>query len=255
MQRTKEICQQEALKYQTKREFRANNRNVYTYAYNHGYLDEICKHMISLGDRKHKCVYCCEFPDNHVYVGITFDFNRRKKDREKKLRDTVTQYSNKTGLIPTHKQLTDYLKTEEAVLLEAEFVKEYEKHNWIVLNKIKTGGIGGDILYWTKERCLTEGLKFTRRSDFNLHSKGAYDSAKRNGWLNEIYLNMKVFDRKDLNLFWTKERCEIKALLCDTRIEFKKKYSGAYQSARRHKWLDEICKHMRIKKSGSDNEK
>jgi predicted GIY-YIG superfamily endonuclease len=247
---TKEICQSEASKHQTKREFKANNRNAYEYALRHDFLDEICQHMISLGDRKHKCVYSCEFPDNHVYVGITFDFNRRKKDREKKLRDTVTQYSNKTGLQPIHKQLTDYLKTEEAVLLEAEFVKEYENQKWIVLNKIKTGGIGGDILYWTKERCIEEGLKFTRRSDFNLHSKGAYDSCRRNGWLNEIYSHMKPFNRIDLNLYWIKERCITKALLCNTRTEFRKKYAGAYLSARRHKWLDEICQHM-ITKKGS----
>lgn len=240
MQRTKNTCQQEALKYQTKREFRTNNRNAYTCAYNHGYLDEICKHMISLGDRKHKCVYCCEFPDNHVYIGITFDFNRRKKDREKRANDTVTRYINNTELVPIHKQLTDYIKEEEAVLLEAEFVKEYKNHNWIVLNKVKTGGVGGDILYWTHDKCIEEALKYNTKSDFNLHSKGAYDSCRRNGWLNEAYSHMKPFNRKDLNLYWTKEYCISKALLCDTRTEFRKKYGGAYDSARRHKWLDEI---------------
>jgi predicted GIY-YIG superfamily endonuclease len=237
---TKEICWQEALKYQTKRDFRMSNRNAYSYAYQHGFLDEICSHMIKLGDRKHKCVYCYEFPDNHVYVGITYDFFKRKRDREKRLRDTVTHYKNETGLIPIHIQLTDYIREEEAVLLEAEFVKEYEKHNWIILNKIKTGGVGGDILYWTKEKCLAEGLKYDKRSNFSHYSKGAYDSAKKHGWLEEIYSHIKSFNRKDLNLYWTKERCETKALLCDTRAEFKKKYSGAYDSAKRHDWLKEI---------------
>jgi hypothetical protein len=244
IQRTKETCQQEALKYQTKREFKASNRNIYQYAYKYGFLDEICQHMISLGNRKYKCVYCYEFPDKSVYVGITYDFLKRKRDREKRPNDTVTGYISKTGFQPIHKQLTDYIKTEEAIFLEAEFVKEYEKNNWIVLNKIKTGGIGGDILYWTKEKCLAEALKYDTKSDFNLYSKGAYDSCRRNGWLNEAYSHMKVFNRQDLNLYWTKERCELKALLCNTRTEFRKKYGGAYDSARRHNWLDEIYSYI-----------
>jgi hypothetical protein len=243
--RTKEICQQEALKYQTKREFNLADHNTYRFALRYGYLDEICKHMITLGNKYKRCVYSYEFPDNHVYVGITYDFNKRKKDRETRSNDTVTQYINKTGLIPVHKQLTDYIKINEAVLLEGEFVKEYEKHNWHILNKIKTGSVGATTLYWTKERCLTEGLKYTRRSDFSHKSKGAYDSCRRNGWLQEIYLHMKPVS----NLYWTKELCIRKALLCDTRTEFRKKYMGAYLSAKRHNWLNEICKHMISKKS------
>ena len=240
IQWTKEICQQEALKYQTKRDFRMGNRNAYQHAYINGFLDEICSHMIMLGNRYHKCVYCYEFPDNHVYVGITYDLQRREKDRRTRFDDTVTHYKNETGFIPIHKQLTGYIKVKEAVFLEDKFVEEYKKHNWIILNKVKTGGIGGDILYWTKEKCLAEGLKYDRRSDFNHYSKGAYNSARKHGWLEEIYSHIKPLNRQDLNLYWTKELCITKALLCNTYAEFRKKYGGAYNSARKHGWLNEI---------------
>ncbi len=239
---TKEICKQKALEYQNRRDFNAANGNIYAFALRHGFLDEICSHMIPLGNKYKRCIYAYEFPDKSVYVGLTFDFNRRKTDREKRLNDTVTQYVNKTGLIPIHKQLTDYIKVEEAVLLEAEFVKAYKDNNWHIINKAKTGSVGANILYWTKERCLIEGLKYDKRSDFSHYSKGAYDSAKKHGWLQEIYSHMKPVS----NLYWTKERCEIKALLCDTRKEFRKDYMGAYNSARKHNWLDEICSHMII---------
>lgn len=241
---TKEICQREALKYQTKRDFSANNRNAYEYSYKHNFLDEICQHMIKLGNRFKKCIYVYEFPDDSVYVGITNDFYRRKHDREKRIYDTVTKYIRETGLHPVHRQLTDYLDVKEAVFLEEEFVKAYKKIGYKILNQIKTGGIGGDTLYWTHEKCIEEGLKHNTRSDFMHNSKGAYDSAKRNGWLNQVYSNIKTFDRKDLNLYWTKELCQTKALLCDTCTEFRKKYGGAYRSAKRHNWLNEMCQHM-----------
>ena len=237
---TKEMCWQEALKYITKRDFYVANKKAYLYAYRHGYLNEICSHIIKLGNLKHKCVYCYEFPDNHVYVGITYDFFKRKRDRETRLDDTVTQHIIKTNLVPTHKQLTSYIPVEEAVFLEGKFVEEYKSHNWYILNKAKTGGVGVSILYWTKEKCLEKALKYTTKNDFWCNNKGAYDSARRNKWLPEICSHMKPYRK------WTKERCEIKALLCDTRSEFKKKYGGAYQTAKINKWLDEICQYMII---------
>lgn len=246
---TKELCQEKANKYQTKREFNLNDRNAYNYAYNHGFLEDICQHMVKLGNQKFKCVYSYEFPDNSVYVGITYDFNKRKRERERKFRDTVTKYMKLTGLIPVHRQLTDYLKVEEAVFLEEQFVIGYKNLNWKILNKIKTGGVGGDTLYWTKERCIEEGLKYEYKSDFNLNSKGAYDSARRNGWLSEIHSKMKTFNRKGLNLYWTKERCRTNALLYNNRTEFRKKSSGAYASAKKYNWLDDICQHMTSKKT------
>ena len=44
--------------------------------------------------------------------------------------------------------------------------------------------------------------------------------------------------------YWTKEECHEKALLCDSRSEFEKKYNKYYWKAMREKWLDEICSHM-----------
>lgn len=49
--------------------------------------------------------------------------------------------------------------------------------------------------------------------------------------------------RKKAN-YWTKELCLNESLKCKTRTEFSKKSSGAYKSALKNGWLDEICKHM-----------
>jgi predicted GIY-YIG superfamily endonuclease len=200
--------------------------------------------MIIAGCKKDKCVYAYEFSDRSVYVGITNNIQRRTSDRKRRPYDTVTRYTNESGLIPIHKQLTELLPVEEAVFLEAKFVEEYKNNNWYILNKAKTGGVGGDVLYWTKEKCLTEGLKFKYRSDFNLHSKGAYCSARYNDWLPEIYSHMIELQKP--NNYWTYENCKQEALKYNTRTEFRKKCSWGYIKAKRNNWLDEICQHMII---------
>ena len=241
--RTKEQCKQEALKYNTKKDFKANSRNIYEFATNHKFLAEICSHMIKLGDRKHKCVYCYEFPDNHVYVGITNNFFRRKIDRERNFKDSVTQHIIKTNLVPLHKQLTDYIPVEKAVYLEGYYVEEYRNNNWYILNKVKTGAIGGSIIKWTKEKCLEEALKYNTINDFYNNCSGAYISSKKNDWYEEITKHMIKLE--NYNKIWYKENCRIEALKYNTRGEFNKYSASAYQSARVNNWLNEICQHMK----------
>lgn len=44
---TKEKCHIEALKYNSKKEFRNNNKKCHDFAYNRGWLNDICSHMIT----------------------------------------------------------------------------------------------------------------------------------------------------------------------------------------------------------------
>lgn len=43
---------------------------------------------------------------------------------------------------------------------------------------------------------------------------------------------------------WTKEKCQIEALVFNTRTKFKEKKYGAYMAAKENGWLDEICSYM-----------
>lgn len=40
--------------------------------------------------------------------------------------------------------------------------------------------------YWTKERCTEEAAKYITKSAFRNGSPGAFSSAYRHGWLDEI---------------------------------------------------------------------
>lgn len=96
-------------------------------------------------------------------------------------------------------------------------------------------------IYWVKNRCREEALKYTTRTAFNKNSMGAYLSAQRNGWLDEICQHMNVLRTK-----WNKELSKKEALKYNSRTEFHDKCGSAYLFANKNNFLDEICQHMII---------
>lgn len=137
-----ENCKNEALKYESKSEFVRKKQHVYNISLKNGWIPEICKHMKPIGDRFNKCIYAYEFPDNHVYVGLTHNIEIREKSRLRDIDDAVTKHMNSSNLTPIRKQLTDYVFVDDAIRLEGEFLNKYIKDGWIPLNRAKTGGIG-----------------------------------------------------------------------------------------------------------------
>ena len=100
--------------------------------------------------------------------------------------------------------------------------------------------------YWTKEKCKEEALKYNNRSDFAKKSLGAYTKSRRNGWLDNICVHMKY---KLIPVsYWTKEKCKEEALKYDNITDFIKKSSGAYYSAIKNDFLDDITTHIEKKK-------
>lgn len=97
--------------------------------------------------------------------------------------------------------------------------------------------------YWTFERCREEALKYNRRVDFNNGSKGAYQKACKEGWIDEICSHMIMATKK--KGFWNdKDNCIEEALKYSTRWDFKVNSCAAYNSCCVHGWLDEVCAHM-----------
>ncbi|MET2951739.1 hypothetical protein ABXV18_27035 [Vibrio owensii] len=157
---TKEACHDEALKYQSRNEFKKGSGSARIAAYRKGWLDEICSHMVK--------------PQSH---------------------------------------------------------------------RVK----------WTKEACRDEALKYQYRVEFQKGSKGAYSSARKNGWLDDVCSHMSSPIKKPTNLKWTKEACRVEALKYKTRFEFTKGSRGAYNSALKNDWLNEICAHMETPKNRRKN--
>jgi hypothetical protein len=67
---TKEKCQEEALKYNSRFEFQRNSNGSYHYALRKKWLDEICQHMTGqTHEGKIWLIYSYILLDNHVYIG------------------------------------------------------------------------------------------------------------------------------------------------------------------------------------------
>lgn len=137
-----ENCKERALMYKTRKDFIKKSPHVYNKSLKMRWVDEICKHMILCDDKYNRCIYVYEFSDNHVYVGLTCNLERRQYDRNSDVKDSVTAHIIKTGLEPVRKQLTDYISVKEAIKKEVDVLNEYVINGWIPLNKIKTGSIG-----------------------------------------------------------------------------------------------------------------
>lgn len=237
---TKERLQEEVLKYKTRGEFRAGCSWGYRIALKNKWMNDLCTHMIVIGNLMRRCIYAYEFTDNHVYVGLTHDINERHDlGHLVSEKSAVFQHILKnTGY--TLQKLTDYVDVNDAKLLENDFLDRYKRGGWIILNKIKTGGVGGG-LKWTIEKCHEEALKYKSRKEFQLNSP-AYYRANRNNWLDIICGHM--IPTKDPNGFWTQEKCQEVANEYQTRKEFHHHNVKVYNVCVRNKWLDDVCETM-----------
>ena len=238
-----EKCRDEALKYQTKKEFEENSPSASVIAGRNGWTEQITSHMTLLGNKYKRCIYSYEFlEDNSVYVGLTYNIDERQRGRDHRNTDQVTKHIKETGYIPNRKILTDYIDVEVASKLEGDFVDKYKNDGWNILNVIKTGGIGCGSLFWNKERCINAASQCKTKSEFNKKFRGAQSSAYKNGWMPEINAILK--SNRGGVIKYTIDSCKNKSLLCRTRAEFKKNYICEFNAAYRNGWLDDICKHM-----------
>lgn len=239
---TKERCQSEALKYKTRAEFNKKSGSASNKSKKNGWYDEICSHMIRLGDRRHKLIYAYEFSDKTVYVGLTYNIQDRKVRRNADQEDAVTKHIIQTGLNPFIKLLTDYISVDEAVKEEARYIKLYKKNGWIILNRSKAGSVGGNVIKWTKEELKKEALKYKSRSEFQKNNSTAYAAVRKNGWLKELCSHMPLLQIPNGSL--TKDVCRLQALKYETRTQFARNSAGAYDKSWKNGWLNEICSHM-----------
>lgn len=90
-------------------------------------------------------IYACEFPDKHVYVGLTCDAERRKMEHSRRVANStsaVELYRRKSNLDFSFKVIVDNLSREEAKIAEGKWVDNYKNKGWVILNRTGTGGCG-----------------------------------------------------------------------------------------------------------------
>jgi predicted GIY-YIG superfamily endonuclease len=202
-------------------------------------MDEIGAHFEKMGNKFKRLVYVYEFPDNHAYVGLTFSEKKRQKEHQnlQNAKSAVAKHILQTNSKPNYKTITEYIDSQEASNLEKCIIDSYKNNGWIMLNKIKGGGLGGrrrtDLtMEIIKE--LTQGFK--SRSEFKKQYSKEYSIARTYGWLEHIFSEIPVLDRT----IWTYDKTKEESKKYNSRFEFNKGNNTAYQNARKNGWLDEF---------------
>jgi len=237
---TLEQCKRDAKRFRTKSEWERNSGSGYNKARSKGWLDECCKHMERLGNSHLRKLYAFEHPDRTVYVGLTFNYQKRYQQHMRRNRLLRAKHKSIGHVFRTYDKL---YPREEAAIREQELINKYRREGWTILNKAKAGGLGGNTIKWTLKACLADAKRFSSKKEWAEKSSGAWDAARKNKWINQCCSHMKV--RKLLNGTWTKEACKKDAKNWKTRGEWKARSPVAYGTAWRNSWLDECCKHMK----------
>lgn len=161
-----ERCKVEALKHKTKTSFEKKSKGAYMASKRNGWYKDITEHMEYLPGISKRMIYCFEFSNNYVYVGLTCNLNRRISQHLNDEKSSVFKHIKKTGSKYVLKKLTEYVLTSEAKENEEYFLQKYLNEGWSVLNKAKTGGVGVNTLIWDYEKCKEAASKFNDKSSF-----------------------------------------------------------------------------------------
>jgi predicted GIY-YIG superfamily endonuclease len=240
---TYEKCRECALKCINKTEFINNYRSAYLKCLKNDWLKDLCSHMQIVGNRFSRLVYLCYFINNSVYVGLTYNFEKRKNQHLNSSKSVIYKYCKKTKLKPIFISLTNYISVKQAQKLEESWLNIFKIHDFTILNSNKTGGIGASNLIWTYENCKECALKCKSKNEIKLKYNGAYSSMFKHNWYKELTSHLNDTNKKP-NGYWTFERCKEEALKYKVKKDFEKGCVSAYNKCVKNKWLDITCSHM-----------
>lgn len=134
-----------------------------------------------------------------------------------------------------------------------------QRHSWLDeccahMGPPKTNPNKNPIGYWTFERCLEDFMACLAAGggarEWGVDwPGGASFAAHKNGWTEKIY-EAAGYEKKEE--IWTLDACKQDALKYQTRADWDRANTSAYQKAYRKGWLDECCAHME-RMNGHDN--
>jgi len=229
---------EEAGKYSSRKEFARGSASAYSTAWTKGVLDVCCKHMKRQFGLAKRGIYAFEFKNDKVcYIGLTYDFDRRYIAHTQKKGPVFDYIKQHDGVAFEFKKLSEYVDQDNAISLEAEAIEKYKLEGWLCLNRQVAGGLGGKRSQWNREKCLKEALLYNTRTQFQQGSRSAYESARKNKWLDDVTGHMPKRVLR-LSKWDTLEKVKAAGFTYRSRFKFWQEMPGAYDSARRHGWMD-----------------
>jgi predicted GIY-YIG superfamily endonuclease len=245
---TDDALENEATKYKTRGEFQKNSPVAYTTALRRGILDDICSHMERAGSKYLRYIYAYEFPDNSVYVGLTYNLDERHRAHMNSPTSSVNLHIQTTGLKPIRKTVSELLDSQEASKVETRILDEYEKKGWTVLNRAKTGVLGGSTLFWTEDKIIDEIKKYKTLNEFYINAPSAFNALRK---LGKEKFNLLTKNLKRVKEKLSDEEIGIIAGMYDNKMTFFKEEPRAYSQAKRkgQDFFNKVTSHMKNQKT------
>lgn len=239
-----ESCRIEALKYNTRKEFRDSNQGSYNAARKQGFLNEICINM-----KSGKLIW-----DKDKVIETAKDYNLRI-DFQNNKRGAYSAALKNGWLDEACAHMKEYEK--KIYWIKSKCKEEAKKYNTRSEFNEKCRGAYSAAYNnkWLDEICIhmmkhhieydeakirKEAEKYSTRSEFKAKNQAAYKKARALKVLDKVCIHMNVKKQK-----WTYEELQNVALKCEKRIDFQRKYPGAYAYAKRMNYLDEIFKSIK----------
>lgn len=92
---------------------------------------------------------------------------------------------------------------------------------------------------WTLEECVEDAKKFKTRTEWSKNSTSYWIAVKKK-WLSICSSHMEI-----IKVIRNKETCMLDAKRFKTKMEWRSKSNAYYSYAKRHKWLNSCCLHMK----------
>jgi hypothetical protein len=243
---SKEMCLEEANLYHYRSEFMRGSGSAYNAALKNGWLDEVCAHMKTKADGVKHCVYLIKNDRlNLAYVGVTRQlFSRRiKAHKNQKSTSNAKKIANLPDTV--FELLTGYdFQNEEVKDAETFWFRYFADQGFEMLNSERTlGFVGVADRKYSDAEIISEGKKYSTRSEFKKQSPKIYDAAVTQRLLSKACVHMRGINPKN---YWSKERCIAFAKSCSDRTEFSKNQS-AMDAVRKNGWTEEVYLYVRSK--------
>lgn len=241
---TKENVKKSARKYSHKVDWIKSEGGAYRMALKKNWLDEVCKHMIPLGNKKKRMIYSIEIINHKmVYVGLTGNIKRRFRDhlKTKRFLEFKKKFGNKSLKL---NKLSDYIDSVDAQKLEQQTIDRYKDKGFYILNKARPGSLGGIDIEWTKESIMNDSQKFTSVKQWIDSKSGSYAAASAKGIIDDVSNHMSRMIKKPGS--WTKKEIIKISKEFKTITEWNQKDRKSYAAAQRLRLLedDEVVGHF-----------
>lgn len=252
--RTDEEIEERARKFTRLVDFLRKDNAAYTLAWSRGLLPKftwLSKNIEAAARHYKDAVYVYEFTNTHsAYIGRSVE-PKHRDSRHRNPGDSVYEYAKARGVeVPPMKILCDGVEPHTGAVKECEFMEEYKKNGWILLNKCKGGSLGQiGTGHLTHDKCISTAKKYEYIKDFMHDHMSMYTKMREIGWIDECPWLKYVLPRKKaerakrgsyIDPVHGKENVRKVAAKCSGRWQFSKNYTRAYNVAKEMGWLDEF---------------